>query len=56
MLDSYPMVGVCWVDEERFLVADTDNHLVRLVDTSRGTVTTVGGTGTGNSSTHISLQ
>jgi hypothetical protein len=36
---------VCWVDEERILVADTDNHLLRLVNLAQGTVTTVGGTG-----------
>jgi hypothetical protein len=40
------MAGLCWVDEERLLVTDTDNHLLRLLDLSQGLVTTLGGTGT----------
>ena len=33
------------MDEEKVLVADTDNHLLRLVALTQGTVTTMGGTG-----------
>jgi hypothetical protein len=41
------MAGLCWVDEERLLVTDTDNHLLRLLDLrGEGSVTTMGGTGT----------
>jgi hypothetical protein len=41
------MTGLCWVDEERLLVTDTDNHLLRLLYLrGEGSVITLGGTGT----------
>ncbi|MGH7475440.1 MAG: alkyl hydroperoxide reductase [Longimicrobiales bacterium] len=37
--------GLAWLDEQRLLIADTENHAIRLADLQAGALTTLVGTG-----------